>query len=117
MQCLNCGTENAPGTMFCTACGRSLSHAGRPVGPYLEWEAETGASLSIPLTRTVTIGRVEGNDVVVHDSAMSRQHARIEVTDDGLTIVDLGSLNGVLLNGERMEQARVLEEGDVLQVG
>jgi pSer/pThr/pTyr-binding forkhead associated (FHA) protein/MinD-like ATPase involved in chromosome partitioning or flagellar assembly len=117
MHCLNCGTENAPGTMFCTACGRSLSHAGRPVGPYLSWEPEDGAPQSLPLNRTVTIGRVDGNDIVIHDSAMSRQHARIEVTEDGLTIVDLGSLNGVLLNGERIEQARALYEGDVVQIG
>ena len=117
MQCLNCGTQNEAGTKFCTACGRSLSHGGRPVGPYLAWENESGGLQSFPLTRTVTIGRVEGNDVVVHDSAMSRQHARIEVTDEALTIVDLGSLNGVLLNGERIEQGRVLSEGDVLQIG
>src|SRR2546425_5982944 len=101
MHCPNCGTENSAGVMFCTSCGRSLSHAGRSVGPYLTWETQGGSPVSIPLTRTTTVGRVEGNDIVIHDSAMSRQHARIEVTDDGLTVVDLGSLNGVLLNGER----------------
>ena len=117
MHCLNCGTENAAGTMYCTSCGRSLSHAGRPVGPFLTWETPGGSLQSIPLTRTMTIGRVDGNDVIIRDSAMSRQHARIEVTPESLTVVDLGSLNGVLLNGERIEQARTLTEGDVVQVG
>ena len=117
MHCPNCGTDNGAGTMFCTSCGRSLSHAGRPVGPYLAWDTQGGSRQSIPLTRTITIGRVDGNDVVIRDSAMSRQHARVEITPDELTIVDLGSLNGVLLNGERIEQARVLNDGDVVQVG
>ncbi len=117
MHCLNCATENSAGTMFCTSCGRSLGHGGRPIGPYLAWETQGGSPQSIPLTRTITIGRVEGNDVVIRDSAMSRQHARIEVSPDGLTVVDLGSLNGVLLNGERIEQARTLTEGDVVEVG
>lgn len=117
MQCPNCGTENAAGTVFCTSCGRSLTVGKRPFGAHLHWQAEDGAAHSLPLSSSITIGRVEGNDIVLSDSAMSRQHARIEVAAGGLTVFDLGSLNGVFVNGERLTAPHQLRDGDVIGVG
>jgi DNA-binding winged helix-turn-helix (wHTH) protein len=48
---------------------------------------------------------------------ISRRHARIEVTEDRLTVEDLGSKNGTWLNDERVSDSRALTDGDVLHLG
>jgi pSer/pThr/pTyr-binding forkhead associated (FHA) protein len=65
----------------------------------------------------MSIGRVAGNDIVIPDTALSRQHARLEVAENGILLVDLGSLNGTFLNGERIEGDIPLTDGDVIRVG
>ena len=117
MRCPNCGTENEAGAVFCTKCGRSLNRAGVPVGAMLLWEAEGGAPQSMSLNRSMTLGRTAGNDIVIPDSAMSRQHVRFELTGDGVSVIDLGSLNGVYVNDERVEDAQELRNGDEVRVG
>ena len=49
---------------------------------------------------------------------VSRQHCLLRVRDNGdLSIRDLGSANGTLVNGSRIVGERLLREGDTLQVG
>ena len=58
--------------------------------------------------------------VVLNHACVSREHARLELTDDGLVITDLGSLNGIAINEREFSSAdyRVpLRHGDVLTVG
>jgi pSer/pThr/pTyr-binding forkhead associated (FHA) protein len=50
-------------------------------------------------------------------SAVSRQHARIELTDAGATLADLGSSNGTLLNGQLLDGPAPLRVGDRIQMG
>ena len=63
------------------------------------------------------IGR--GQDVAVHlyTPLMSRHHARIRVRGNRLTLEDLGSKNGTLVNGERVNGTVELHSGDSIQVG
>src|SRR4051812_1272693 len=64
------------------------------------------------------IGRVPGNDIEIPSQAVSRQHARITAVPDGYWIVDLGSRNGTVLNGERFYgESRWLANGDTIMVG
>jgi serine phosphatase RsbU (regulator of sigma subunit)/pSer/pThr/pTyr-binding forkhead associated (FHA) protein len=65
---------------------------------------------------TLSIGRSASQDIVLHDAAVSRQHAMIERDEDGYTVVDRESSHGTFLNGERVTRAR-LKAGDVLQFG
>ncbi len=53
------------------------------------------------------------------EKGVSRVHAIIQRKDDTLTIVDVGSANGTLLNGQRLipEQPRVLRDGDEIRLG
>ncbi len=51
----------------------------------------------------VTIGRQEGNDLVLDDQRVSRRHAVIECGDAGCRVTDLGSSNGTYLEGERLQ--------------
>lgn len=60
----------------------------------------------VPLTHTpFTIGRAPGNDLVIARMAVSRNHARVEAAREGFAVRDLGSRNGIVVNGERVEVA------------
>ncbi len=63
------------------------------------------------------LGRGDNNDIVLSGDQVSRRHARIAVTGGRLTVEDLNSRNGCLLNGERLTGTRSVKAGDVLQVG
>lgn len=63
-----------------------------------------------------TIGRSRENDVVLLDASLSRVHARIDVEDDGSSVLDLGSRNGTFVGGLRVLQCR-LKHGDAVQLG
>ncbi len=63
------------------------------------------------------IGRSRDCDVVLDDAGISRRHAHIRPTVQGWAIEDLGSTNGVLLNGERLRGSRALQVGDRIELG
>src|SRR3990172_12907283 len=62
------------------------------------------------------IGRGRECDIVVPARQISRQHARISRTADGVQVEDLGSKNGTHVNGVRIEAPTALQDGDVVQV-
>lgn len=62
------------------------------------------------------IGRSAASEIRFEDPTVSRRHALLVRRPDGLKIVDDRSLNGVSVNGERVE-IRVLSHGDTIQVG
>jgi pSer/pThr/pTyr-binding forkhead associated (FHA) protein len=64
----------------------------------------------------ITAGRSVDSDIFLDDVTVSRQHAEFRRTGSGFAIVDLGSLNGTYLNGERVNEAR-LRGGDSVQIG
>ena len=66
--------------------------------------------------RTMTIGRVNECDIVVADENVSRRHAEISPVGDTFEIVDLGSTNGIKINGERMPKAELID-GDEILIG
>ncbi len=101
----------------------------KPRTPELESEPEPVASPERELVtlvvdgvpyevskRQVTIGRSRECDIRLRDPNASRQHA--ELRQDGATywIVDLGSTNGVEVNGTRTKRAK-LEPGDTVTIG
>lgn len=70
------------------------------------------------LTKDVTLlGRDVTNDIVLGDSEVSRQHARLTRTPAGYILEDLGSTNGTFVNGERLVTARALSAGNLLGMG
>src|SRR5688572_3762486 len=77
-----------------------------------------GASREEQLKRDqVKIGRSPENDIAIHDPSVSRLHATIERTADGFLIQDLGSRNGVMVNGQRIQMPTRITEGDEIQLG
>ena len=76
---------------------------------------DTGSSFLLA-GKKITIGRQEGNDIVLNDPKCSREHAIIEMTANGIRIRDTGSQRGFLLNGEPTRMA-YLEPGQVVTIG
>ena len=71
----------------------------------------------VPLTREWTrIGRSLAADVRFDDPTVSRRHALVVRQADGVRVLDDRSLNGVFVNGERVEW-RALTDGDEIVVG
>jgi len=88
------------------------------VTAFLEVRGPSGVEL-VPLTNApVTIGRAQGNTVVLGtDLQVSSLHAIVEPVGAGWCVRDLGSRNGTLLAGEPILGARALRHGDVLVLG
>ncbi|HEV8239221.1 MAG TPA: FHA domain-containing protein [Thermoanaerobaculia bacterium] len=81
-------------------------------------EMENGASgreHALALGRT-SIGRASDNLVHLLDEAISRHHAEVVPGPRGYLLRDLGSENGIYVNGERSPE-HVLRDGDVIQIG
>lgn len=69
-------------------------------------------------TGTFLIGRGAECHLALDDVLVSRRHAAIRLAADGsATVEDLGSRNGVLLNGVRIEKAEPLNDGDLIRIG
>jgi len=64
----------------------------------------------------ITLGRGPGVDFAFDDPSMSRQHAAIEFGNDGFRVRDLGSTNGLTLNGE-VAQVGEIGHGDRFEIG
>lgn len=63
------------------------------------------------------IGRDAGNDISLPDEAASARHATLEAEDGSWWIEDLGSTNGTLVNGVRIEKRERLRPGDEIGIG
>ena len=68
------------------------------------------------LSQTIVLGREATCDVTVADRQISRFHARLTPTSEGIMLEDLGSKNGTYLNGALLSAQVVLQDGDVLSV-
>lgn len=65
----------------------------------------------------ITIGREIGNTIAPILDSVSRRHAHIFYADGGWNVEDLGSTNGSLVNGKKIEGRVALKAGDALRFG
>jgi pSer/pThr/pTyr-binding forkhead associated (FHA) protein len=65
----------------------------------------------------MTIGRDVNNDLVINDSEVSRNHARLTSQSGGYLIEDLASTNGTFVNGQRLIGPKLLNSSDVVGLG
>ena len=89
-----------------------------PPGYHLVWEDADGELVTFALRRGwARIGRSHSAHVRLDDATVSRRHALIVLTeDDEVRVLDDRSLNGLFVNGERVEWKR-LRDGDELEIG
>jgi pSer/pThr/pTyr-binding forkhead associated (FHA) protein len=78
--------------------------------------AKAGAKISVKKSEFI-IGRSQSCNLCAGSSAVSRQHCAITRTDNRVTVKDLGSRNGTLVNGKKTEGEVELVSGDELTVG
>ena len=69
-----------------------------------------------PLSETTTIGRAPENTITVVHQTVSRQHARLSLEGDNWIIEDLGSVNGIVFEGKRVDNLK-LRPGDTFRIG
>jgi len=93
MKCVHCGAEIEADSSFCIVCGK-------PVSP----------------SRQLRIGRDAGNDIVVNHDRISRLHAVITKEGSHYRITDQNSLNGILVNGQKVTSA-LIRPGDKVSLG
>ena len=69
--------------------------------------------------RTNVIGRDEALPIQIRDSNVSRRHIKIRFNENNWShsAVDLGSKNGVLINGVKIDKETNLNDGDVINIG
>jgi pSer/pThr/pTyr-binding forkhead associated (FHA) protein len=85
-------------------------------GKYLAFE-ESGRQVMTPLNQEWTrIGRSLAADIRFDDATVSRRHALVVSQAEGVRVLDDRSLNGVYVNGERVEWAP-LADGDEITIG
>jgi len=63
------------------------------------------------------IGRAPDNNLVLRDSRISRNHAQVSNDDGHCVLEDLGSRHGVWVNGERVDQSRILHGSERIEFG
>jgi len=63
------------------------------------------------------VGRSAGCQLSLDDPLVSRRHALLVVSREGVTVEDLGSRNGVVINGDRIGGARLVAPGDKILIG
>jgi hypothetical protein len=108
--CGGCRRVMLPVWTKCLFCGWA------PVAR-LEFILGPMANQTLSLSEEVTtIGSVAGNTVVLADPAVSRKHAGIRKVNGLYELADLGSTNGVYVNGHKIPK-KTLEPGDIIRVG
>ncbi|WP_165423872.1 FHA domain-containing serine/threonine-protein kinase [Ktedonosporobacter rubrisoli] len=129
LTCFRCGAPNPSTRLFCTTCGDDLSNKrasadrylgpnGRPVLARLSIQNGPMAGRSYRFHQDVTtIGRTNGNDLVISGRTVSRRHARLLFVDGRWYLEDLQSANGTLVNNVRIYQPVALNDGDVINFG
>ena len=102
------------------ADGRRRKPVQRPSAPdvfyLLVFEDRSSRTCQIPITGELFIGRSLDADVYLDDSAVSRIHAKLTMTDGEASISDLNSRNGTIVNGERITGPRRLNPGDTIDI-
>ncbi|MFJ9605572.1 FHA domain-containing protein [Kitasatospora sp. NPDC101176] len=83
------------------------------------WRTERLPGLSLPQAGAVqlTIGRIPGSGLRLHDASVSRQHAELRHEGGGWVLYDLGSTNGTHVNGRRIAGGVRVRAGDQVRFG
>ncbi len=129
--CANCGgTEFVRASLFTTAQTAVVEMPGEvedhgwldelrdgldEPGQYLGYRTPSDEVMAFALTREWTrIGRSLAADIRFDDPTVSRRHALIVRQPDGLRVLDDRSLNGVFVNGERVEWSTLANRDEVV---
>ena len=68
------------------------------------------------LQQSIMIGRDESCDLIIPSRQVSRYHARLNISSEGVQLEDLASKNGTHINGQAMIEPLILQDGDIIQI-
>lgn len=81
-------------------------------------EDDEGRKTVVPFVRDeITVGRQEGNTIRLTERNVSRRHARLLRQNGHVIVEDLGSYNGIRVNGEKISGQFQVHDGDLIQIG
>ncbi len=89
----------------------------RPGSGLTIMRSETQNGVRIDVRQPVTLGRSEEADVVLRDPYAAEFHIRLVNENEGLSLIDLGSVTGTYVNGKRVSAPLQLNKGDAIQIG
>ncbi|HEY5468077.1 MAG TPA: FHA domain-containing protein [Coriobacteriia bacterium] len=135
-ECPACGSALEPDAQECPSCGavvHELTAAFPPVaGPHADVPVRDAADSDGPVLVVrkgpeigerfyldrprLTVGRDPASDIFLNDITVSREHAVLTLEAGSVSIKDVGSLNGVYVNGASVTSAD-LKGGDAVQIG
>ena len=135
-ECPACGSALEPDAQECPSCGaivHELTAAFPPVaGPRADAPVRDAADSDGPVLVVrkgpeigerfyldrprLTVGRDPSSDIFLNDITVSREHAVLTLEAGSVSIKDVGSLNGVYVNGASVTSAD-LKGGDAVQIG
>ncbi|HEY0993702.1 MAG TPA: sigma 54-interacting transcriptional regulator [Kofleriaceae bacterium] len=98
---------------------RSFDHASlsdEPASYLLAIDNLSSRRIDLPEDGILQIGRSEEADIKIRSEAVSRLHAKLILSGGHAQIADLGSHNGTLVNGERLDGSCALSSGDVVTI-
>ena len=107
------GTRLGAGALLRMASDTGAAQAG----PHLLVREPGAPERVVPLTADCTVGRDPGAALRLADPSASRLHLRLRLDEAGASAEDLGSRNGLTVNGGRSRGLRRLRSGDELTVG
>ena len=121
--------KNLPSTQFEINTSRTAIQSGNTIrisNPLEEKQSSASAALGDLIfnngdhysihKKITTIGRSEGNDLIIDNLRLSRRHARLSIENGQVVLTDLGSMAGTFVNGNRI-QRHMLSSGDVVTLG
>jgi len=108
-------TENDDLTWSVRRRGSGASQPARLLVVY----GASSSMINLPSEGVLQIGRSEEMDLCLADKSVSRHHGRLVIADGEVRIVDLGSYNGILVNGDLLAEDTpcTLVPGDVVVIG
>jgi pSer/pThr/pTyr-binding forkhead associated (FHA) protein len=115
--CPACTHENRPHAFFCAQCGTKVHFDHDSVGKLVRMNGpQQDRRLDIPGTVCV-IGRDPSATLHLEEESVSKQHARLNRSEDGYEIEDLDSSNGTFVNGRRVHGRAAIRPGDLIRLG
>ena len=80
-------------------------------------DSDIAVGATFPLQPLTSIGRASSNNITIHNAFASSEHALITRRGQLWQVEDLGSRNGTLLNGVKLEEQTAVSAGDVIAIG
>ncbi|MGH2510434.1 MAG: protein kinase domain-containing protein, partial [Ktedonobacteraceae bacterium] len=131
VSCFRCQAQNSSDRLYCTSCGYELADrkaavdrvvgpSGRPILARFSIQNGNLAGRAFRFHQDLTsIGRTNGNDLILNGGTVSRQHARLWFDNGRWYLADVKSANGTFVNNLRLQpnQPVALNDGDVLNFG